>query len=154
MTYSEKLKDPRWQKKRLAILERAGWKCQCCGDDKQSLQIHHLIYLKGEPWDAPDENLECLCRDCHEWREEFNKFAGGRTLIPTILCYTFIRFSGTTYKKIPNRPADWTALKEFAVYLSFFDPSQKSGYKAADLIKTPPRTPLPPPRTTQDVTRC
>ncbi len=35
--YLEKLKDPRWQKKRLAVMERAGWKCQCCSETKKTL---------------------------------------------------------------------------------------------------------------------
>lgn len=87
--YSDKLKDPRWQKKRLLILERDGWKCLCCGDDKEQLQIHHLIYSKGEPWDAPDENLETLCRSCHERREQFNTYWGGRSLHPTAFCMHF-----------------------------------------------------------------
>jgi hypothetical protein len=52
--YAEKLTNPKWQKKRLRILERAGWKCESCGDSEESLQVHHLVYSKGEPWDAPD----------------------------------------------------------------------------------------------------
>lgn len=85
LSYAEKLKDPRWQKKRLKILELAQWKCECCQCDDVTLHIHHLIYSKGEPWDAPDETLECLCEDCHEWREDWNAFWGGRTLISTNL---------------------------------------------------------------------
>lgn len=80
--YQEKLKDPRWQKKRLEVFARAMWKCQCCGDDKNTLAVHHLIYSKGEPWDAPDDTLECLCADCHEFREDFN-WLFGRSLAPT-----------------------------------------------------------------------
>lgn len=91
--YSEKLRDPRWQKKRLAILERENWTCQCCDNKEEELQVHHLIYSKGEPWDAPNETLECLCRTCHEWREGFNEFGWGRTLAPTRLCFTFMRFT-------------------------------------------------------------
>lgn len=29
--YAKKLMDPRWQKKRLEIFKRDGWKCQNCG---------------------------------------------------------------------------------------------------------------------------
>lgn len=67
-SYSEKLKDPRWQKRRLAVLERDGWTCQNCGDTDSTLHVHHRWY-EGEPWDAPDEALETLCADCHqeEW---------------------------------------------------------------------------------------
>lgn len=65
MTYSEKLKDPRWQKKRLGILERDGWKCWVCSDETTTLHVHHLRY-SGEPWEAPDEMLLTLCESCHE----------------------------------------------------------------------------------------
>lgn len=62
--YSEKLKDPRWQKKRLEVMERAGWLCQICGDSDSELHVHHPRYVKGrEPWDY--ENLICACHACH-----------------------------------------------------------------------------------------
>lgn len=66
-TYSEKLRDPRWQKKRLEILDRDNWTCQNCGDEKSTLHVHHLDYEKGlEPWDYEDEYLQTLCETCHE----------------------------------------------------------------------------------------
>jgi 5-methylcytosine-specific restriction endonuclease McrA len=89
--YSEKLLDPRWQKKRLRILERDAWKCRCCEDDKETLAIHHLIYSKGEPWDAPDETLETLCKTCHDWRETFNK-KWGRSMVQTGACQDLLEF--------------------------------------------------------------
>ena len=65
--YSIKLKDPRWQKKRLKILERDGWACQLCDDSESTLVVHHRRYLPGtEPWDYPDHLLVTLCEDCHE----------------------------------------------------------------------------------------
>ena len=65
--YSEKLKDPRWQKKRLQILERDDWTCQICHDTESTLVVHHRMYLPDtEPWDYPDELLVTLCEDCHE----------------------------------------------------------------------------------------
>lgn len=69
MTYSQKLKDPRWQQKRLLILQRDGWKCFACGDTSKQLQVHHLIYRKCDPWDYPDECYQTLCVDCHELRQ-------------------------------------------------------------------------------------
>ncbi len=65
-TYSQKLKDPRWQKRRLKILERDNWACQTCGDTEETLHVHHLWYEDGEPWDSPDEALQTLCASCHE----------------------------------------------------------------------------------------
>jgi len=43
MNYADKLKDPRWQKKRLKIMERANWECESCGDSEKTLHIHHNI---------------------------------------------------------------------------------------------------------------
>jgi hypothetical protein len=67
MTYSEKLRDPRWQKKRLEIFQRDEWRCQGCGDSESTLHIHHRRYIQGrEPWDYEDKLLLTLCEECHE----------------------------------------------------------------------------------------
>lgn len=50
MTYSEKLKDPRWQRKRLEILEAAKFKCEDCGNSKNTLTVHHCYYEFGREW--------------------------------------------------------------------------------------------------------
>jgi hypothetical protein len=65
-SYSEILKDPRWQKLRLKIFERDGFKCVKCGSSKRELLVHHRWYPKGDPWDIEDEGLATLCRACHE----------------------------------------------------------------------------------------
>ena len=64
MTYAQKLKDPRWQKRRLHVLEQRGWRCERCRDEKTTLHVHHKKY-RGEPWDALDHDLEVLCEPCH-----------------------------------------------------------------------------------------
>lgn len=64
--YSEKLLDPRWQRRRLQIMERDNWTCQQCYDTETTLNVHHIWYSGRDPWDAPDEALVTLCRDCHE----------------------------------------------------------------------------------------
>lgn len=65
--YSEKLKDPRWQKKRLEILNRDRWTCRGCGDKENTLHVHHIFYLpRTEPWDVPDGFLITLCEACHK----------------------------------------------------------------------------------------
>lgn len=68
--YREKLKDPRWQKKRLQILERDEWCCQNCGDSGNTLHVHHLRYCDGEPWETPPRWLVTLCSDCHQGETE------------------------------------------------------------------------------------
>jgi hypothetical protein len=76
MTYQEKLKDPRWQKKRLLILERDGWLCQQCRLGTETLHVHHKYYLpKSDPWDYPDCALVTLCETCHKDEEELRREA-------------------------------------------------------------------------------
>lgn len=71
MTYSEKLKDPRWQKKRLEVLNRDNFTCISCGSDKHTLHVHHQLYQRGlEPWDYDTNLLITLCEFCHESEEQ------------------------------------------------------------------------------------
>lgn len=64
--YSELLKHPKWQKKRLEILNRDKFKCVLCKDEESQLQIHHLEYIGSNPWDTPNAKLKTLCCHCHE----------------------------------------------------------------------------------------
>ena len=66
MTYQEKLKDPRWQKKRLEIMQRDDFKCVRCCSDVDTLTVHHKMYEKGkEPWEIKDKDLVTFCESCH-----------------------------------------------------------------------------------------
>jgi len=66
-TYAQLLKDPRWQKKRLEILERDEFSCQDCGDTESTLHVHHCYYETGKmPWEYPERSLVTLCESCHE----------------------------------------------------------------------------------------
>jgi len=67
-------KDPRWQKKRLEILERDGYICQSCGAEDKTLHVHHQYYEYGKkPWEYPNKSLFCYCEDCHKRIEEEKK---------------------------------------------------------------------------------
>lgn len=72
MNYSDKLKDPRWQKKRLEIMQRDDFTCQFCGDNESTLHVHHYKY-KGDPWEVDNKYLITLCSDCHEQEEQSMK---------------------------------------------------------------------------------
>lgn len=75
MTYAEKLRTPRWQKKRLEILQRDGFACLRCKDEKEQIQVHHKKYLRGrDPWDYEDSNFESLCETCHFIETFYSKF--------------------------------------------------------------------------------
>ena len=43
--YAELLKKPQWQKRRLQMLEKAGWMCAECGAEEQQLHVHHKRYI-------------------------------------------------------------------------------------------------------------
>ena len=69
--YSAKLKDPRWQKKRLEIMQAANFTCEDCNARNKELQIHHCAYIKAlQPWEYGIDLLMCLCPDCHKHRQE------------------------------------------------------------------------------------
>lgn len=57
-------KDTRWQKKRLEIMQRDGWKCVACEEERSTLHVHHKRYA-GKPWDVSDDDLQTLCEKCH-----------------------------------------------------------------------------------------
>ena len=72
ISYSEKLQNPLWQKKRLEILDRDHFTCTICGDKETTLHIHHKEYIKGnEPWEYQDDNFQTLCKHCHLVTEYF-----------------------------------------------------------------------------------
>lgn len=67
MSYSDQLKHPNWQRKRLEVLESAGWCCQRCRAGEVTLHVHHRAYVKGRmAWEYEGSELEALCKDCHE----------------------------------------------------------------------------------------
>ncbi len=66
-TYLEKLKDPRWQRKRLEIMQKYDFSCQRCQSKEKTLEIHYGYYRSGnKPWEYSSDELFCLCDDCHE----------------------------------------------------------------------------------------
>jgi formate-dependent nitrite reductase cytochrome c552 subunit len=73
MTYSEKLKHPKWQKKRLEIMQRDNFKCRCCLDCEKTLNVHHIYYDNKykNPWDYPNELLITMCEECHEQEHDY-----------------------------------------------------------------------------------
>jgi hypothetical protein len=58
---------PLWQKRRLEMLQAAGFKCPRCTDMETTLHVHHKHYVKGRKvWEYADDELEVLCEPCHE----------------------------------------------------------------------------------------
>lgn len=69
--YSEQIKSPKWQKKRLDILNLRGFKCEECGNEEQQLHIHHRFYIKGrKAWEYDNDVFQVLCENCHKSKHE------------------------------------------------------------------------------------
>src|SRR4051812_4429925 len=68
-------RDPRWQKKRLEIMQRDEFSCRKCGNDQATLNVHHTFYSPGrDPWDYPDASLVTLCElGWTRWLRQPNK---------------------------------------------------------------------------------
>ena len=70
-SYSEKLQDPRWQKKKTEILIRDNFTCTRCNGTDVTLHVHHLEYIRGrDPWDYDNSKLALLCSICHKITHE------------------------------------------------------------------------------------
>lgn len=91
MRYQDKLKSPKWQKKRLEILQRDSFTCQMCGDEKTELHVHHIKYT-NEPYDAPNENLQTLCKHCHYLESYAHKMAEKVIFVHKLLDNVFCKF--------------------------------------------------------------
>lgn len=71
MIYTDQLRMPRWQQRRLRIFERDGFACAQCGNTESELQVHHKDYFPGvKAWEYPDNDLTTLCKKCHSKENE------------------------------------------------------------------------------------
>lgn len=113
MTYYEKLRDPRWQKKRLEIMQRDEFMCRDCCSTTETLNVHHVAYkAKTDPWDYPDSDLVTLCEDCHETRH-----AEQRELLQLIQKHDCLRGLLIALKRLEERDrfeiASWISASKF-----------------------------------------
>ena len=67
-SYTELLRGPRWQKLRLHVFDRDGWKCRVCNAEDQTLHAHHTVYQPHPtpPWDYDPDTIVSLCEHCHQ----------------------------------------------------------------------------------------
>jgi hypothetical protein len=87
--YSEKLKHPLWQKKRLEIFNRDDFTCQICGDTETQLHVHHKKYFEGVyPWEYDNKQLITYCENCHQEVEEQKKTQHSAHLKKVKISYT------------------------------------------------------------------
>lgn len=91
ISYAEKLRDRRWQQKRLEILKRDNFCCQFphCDSTTSMLDVHHKAYIRNSnPWEYPDYCLITLCQQHHEYEQ--NRLEEAHLAIarnPTLVTY-------------------------------------------------------------------
>lgn len=92
--YLDQIKSPKWQKRRLDILNRDDFTCQMCGSKDKTLHVHHTIYIpKRKIWEYSDKQLITLCEDCYN-KEHFEYAEFVNQII------TNMRYYGFTNKEI------------------------------------------------------
>lgn len=113
--YWQLLQDPRWQKKRLEILEARHWRCEKCDrglTDGRQFHAHHRYYVKDRmPWEYPDFCYEALCDECHEKAHDDPTAMAGWEMLMEVLCSRTssgvnLRFIAENLRKdfLPNGP--------------------------------------------------
>lgn len=71
--YAAERQDPRWQRKRLEIMERDRFQCCACGNGSDTLNVHHRYYISGRNiWQYPTWSLVTLCERCHKDTHSLN----------------------------------------------------------------------------------
>lgn len=64
--YSELLRHPLWQQRRLEKLNATGWRCEHCRRNDIELHVHHKEYVAGRlPWEYSNDELVTVCKNCH-----------------------------------------------------------------------------------------
>lgn len=113
MAYSDLLRDPRWQRKRLEVMQRDDFMCRECGDDSTTLNVHHGYYVRGRmPWEYELESLRTLCEPCHELLT--GQIAEARQLIGEVSSEHMERVLGLlrTYAAMARWPEEWRLCDE------------------------------------------
>ncbi len=96
-TYAELLRDPRWQRLRLEIMQRDDFACRECGSKSATLNVHHTYYVRGRaPWEYEASILRTLCEPCHKSISEaitfIRQFIGALSLKELKRVIAFLRF--------------------------------------------------------------
>jgi hypothetical protein len=97
--YQQLLLDPRWQKKRLEIFNRDDWRCVRCGNNTETLHVHHAYYTHGvDPWEHPGDCLSTLCATCHS--DEHKKDSPlARALARMLACFMLNKRRRAVYRE-------------------------------------------------------
>lgn len=70
--YHRLLKSDYWKGFSYSIIKERNYTCEDCGayypQERNKLQVHHLVYRDINPWSYKPEEMVVLCEDCHKKR--------------------------------------------------------------------------------------
>ena len=70
--YEQLLKSDYWKGYSFSLIKERDFTCADCGrrfyNERNKLQVHHLVYRDANPWSYRPEELVVLCEDCHKKR--------------------------------------------------------------------------------------
>ena len=70
--YERLLQSDYWKGYSYSLIKERNFTCQDCGrrfeNERNKLQVHHLVYRDTNPWSYKPEELIVLCEECHKKR--------------------------------------------------------------------------------------
>ena len=70
--YEQLLQSPYWKGYSYSLIKERNFTCQDCGrsfpNERNKLQVHHLVYRDVNPWSYNPDELLVLCEECHKKR--------------------------------------------------------------------------------------
>lgn len=133
MKYADQLRDPRWQRKRLEIMERSDFACENCGEKTKTLAVHHRLYLRGrKAWEYESEFLECLCQECHSSKHDLQAELNAVLLMGADI-EQVIGYAKGLYCMITNSK-DEVAISSWEQAAGFIDAWGKNKIKPQDFL--------------------
>ncbi len=73
--YERLLQSDYWKGYSYSLIKERNFTCEDCGrrfpNERNKLQVHHLVYRDANPWSYRPEELVVLCEDCHRKRHGF-----------------------------------------------------------------------------------
>lgn len=70
--YERLLKSDYWRGYSYSLIKERNFTCEDCGrrfyNERNKLQVHHLVYRDTNPWSYKPKELVVLCEECHQKR--------------------------------------------------------------------------------------
>lgn len=109
--YEKLLRSDYWKGFSYSIIKERNFTCEDCGkrfyNQRNKLQVHHLVYRDINPWSYKPEEMLVLCEDCHKKRHNLYVYKPaddtfkekGRALILNIWCKLKYWFGKRRFRK-------------------------------------------------------